>query len=399
MSKNPLVRTVLFLAVTAVIWSALLVFVPSSGQDSVFFFNVRNSHFLDYFWTRTVSSMANPYLEDAWSPYVGEVARHDQCYPALVYQFVGLFPDTPGGAFVCSLLGTLVYFTGVWTLLRRFRVPTLLPLLSLLVSVRVMFSFEVGNPIFYAAGATCFFFAWYDSDNRILRLTAALALASASVMKITPAMLGLAYLLPGRKIDWRGPIVSAVAFLVLFLLPFASFGGADGFLAWMANASGNSAAYAWRNSLGLYGLVSSSLDVLGFGHKSIHLPLRILSSSFAVLLIVRAFLTRGDRFARLGLLTLGMLFFPPTMMTYTMLYVVPLLIVGTWRYAGKPATSFAICWAACNVPLQIPLLFGSLNRCLMPAAMLDVCYVLWRRAGLEEPRTTECGDDGAATRR
>lgn len=366
-------------------WALLMCFVPESHQDGLFLASAREFHFCDFFFPRSVLSMVRPYAETGMSPSLGCVARADQCYPALAVFLAGLFSENLTGALVCQAVGSLVYFGGVWLLLRKFDAAHPAALLSLCVSAPYLFAAEVGNQILYAAGASFVFLAWHDSDRRGCRALAAGALAFAAVLKITPALLGLVYLCSPRRRDWRGAVLAGFLFVILLVVPFAFLGGADAFLSWMENARANSQIYAMRNTFGPFGLVAELTRVVGYNGEVmplVHGPLRLLSSLFACVLLVGAFVRDTDEFSRVCLLALGMLFLPPTMMCYTVLYVVPLFIVGTYRSTGPRARVFAFCWLTSCLPLQVPLLLGSANVCFTAAAMLDLSLLLLRRKSM-----------------
>jgi len=374
-------KCLLLLAAAAALWGCLLAFAPQAGQNALFFCSGEDRIFFDFFNARTVASMEHPYVDVGRHPIIGAVQRQDQCYPALAVRFVGLFPDSTSGAAVCQTLGTLLFMFGLVLFLRKYRIPPTLPAAALAVSAPFLFAAEVGNLILHAVGASLVFLAWYDSPSRWRRFCAAWALAVAAVLKIAPALLGLLYLAtPGRR-NLRGAFLAGGAFAVLLLVPFAFFGGGTSFCAWLANARLNSEIYATWNAFGPYGLVAGLAAIVGYKAEvlsAVHTPLRFFSSAFAVVLLIRAFARNTDDFSRVCLVSLGMLFLPATMMCYTVLYVVPLFIVGTARYTGPCARAFAWCWIATCLPLQIPLLMGSATACFAAAAMLDLCRILLR---------------------
>jgi len=381
----PFRKVPLLLAVAAAVWAGLLVWVPEARQERLFFCDAQVRHFFDYFNPRSILTAERPYAAPGTSPAIGTVDRQDQCYAALAVHLSGLFPETIGGALACQAFGVAVYLFGFALILRKYGVPVILPTATLLVSGPFLFSVEVGNQILYAAGLALVFLAWYDSDRRSRRVWAVLALAVAAVLKLTPALLGLAYLCSPRQRDWRGAILAGLVFSVLLTVPFVFLGGTDAFVAWLENAQANSQVYAVRNGFGPYGLVAEFAQVVGFRWELlslIHTPLRLVSSLFAIVLLVRAFLVAKDEFRRLCLIVLGMLFLPPTMMCYTVLYLVPFLVIGTFRCAGASVRTFAIAWIACCLPLQVPLLLGSANACMAVSALLDLSILLFRRKAL-----------------
>lgn len=375
-------RKVLYLLVgAAVVWAALLLFVPSAHQERLFFCSAQDRYFFDYFIHRSVLTMAHPYAEAGMSPAIGMVPRYDQCYSAAAVLLTGLFPESNQGAIVNLILGAFCYLLGATLLFRKYSIRQPVLALSLLVSAQVLFAMQVSNQILYAAGAVFMFWAWYDSPRRSCRVIAAIALAVAAVMKIAPAVLGLLYLCSADRRNWRGAFFAGAVFVLLLFVPFAFLGGIDGFLAWVENAQVNSQTYAMRNAFGLYGLIAELISMVGYNGEVlpiIHAPLRLVSSAFAVCLLARVFVKGTDEFSRVCLIALGMLFLPPTMLCYTVLYLVPLFIIGTARCQGRLAQTFAICWVTSCIPLQVPLMLGLANALFSAAAMLDLCWLLMK---------------------
>jgi len=374
-------NVLLALSVAAAVWALLLLFVPAAGQDGLFFCAARARHFFDFFCPRAVLSAARPYAEPLRSCMLGEVLRTDQCYPALAVFVSGLFDESFAGAIACQALGGAFYLLGAALVLRKYGACQPLAVASLAVCAPFLFAAEVGNQILFAAGASCVFLAWYDSSSHGRRIVAAAMLAVAAVLKISPALLGLAYLsTPGRR-NVRGALMACGLFVVLLLVPFAFLGGGDAFCAWLENARVNARTYALRNAFGPYGLVSELAHVVGYHAEVmsvVHTPLRLLSSAFAVGLLACAFAKRRDEFSRVCLIALGMLTLPPTMMCYTVLYVVPLFVAGTFGTRRRLQKAFALCWLFSCIPLQVPLMLGSAGACFFAAALLDLCWLLVR---------------------
>ncbi len=382
-TRNRVARCVLFvLAFAALTWLVLYVCCPDSEQKGLFFCGGEANHFYDYFVPRAVARMQNPYVQDTYSDMVDLscVRRIVQCYPALSNYWVGLFPENLNGAVLCSSIGALVFLFGTIAFFRRY-LPESVFIATVLActSAPFVFAITVGNLILYAAGFTLIFLAWFDSPSRWKRCAAAIALALATALKVTPALLGVLYL--GRNTRDRIGYVAlaAVAALFFLIVPFLFCGG---LFAWLENASmmNSSSEFTGVNCIGLYGLVTMLVRSFTMNPLSCEWeqPLRLLSSCIGLILLVSGCLSRGDSWERGAAVVLGMMFVPPTMMIYTSLYLIPFAITGMYHSDSRLRLASAVyCIFSCML-LRIPLFLGppsSLNICVAAAASVDLA--LW----------------------
>lgn len=374
----------LMLAIAAVTWCVLFLFFPQAGQDFLFLSRARTNFFFDYFCPRATADMPMPYVENCPCPYLdtGILLRQDECYPALANLWVGLFPADLIGAATCTLIGVCVFVWGLVLFLGRY-VPgkVLITAVVACSSAPFLFAVTVGNLILYAVGFSLVFLAWYDSASRWRRSVAAVALALASVVKITPALLGVLYLGRGWRTRIRYVVLSAGVAILLFIVPFMFCGGWEAVTAWVENAAMNSAAYTQKNGIGLYGLFSVAIRSFYMGQAPwwVLRVLRIASVCLGVLVLALGSSRGNDPWAKGYAVVLGMLFIPPTMMCYTALYVLPFVITGMYHHNDRMRNASAVyCFSLCML-LRVPLLFGamdSLNVCFAAAASIDVAVVL-----------------------
>lgn len=117
---------------------------------------------------------------------------------------------------------------------------------------------ERGNCVLYVVGFVLLAFAWRDSDSRIKREIALLAIALAAGIKIYPAIIGLLYI---REKRYKEAVRLVIYGLLTIILPFALCGGMEScrtFILWLFNQT--SANYEGRIQFfkGLFSL-------LGFG--------------------------------------------------------------------------------------------------------------------------------------
>ena len=189
------------------------------------------------------------------------IEAHDACYPPIAYCLVGFFPATSTGrnAYVSALVAGLLAGFLVF-LFQRSRRGALACLGATLVTVPFVSGPLRGNPSAWAAGALFVHLAWFDAASRWKRVVAAVALGFAASLKITPVVYGLLYL-RGKLLDpraWprREIILSALAFLLFFAIPFLFFGGPGEVGAWFQNALGNSRYYSREATVGILPFVA-----------------------------------------------------------------------------------------------------------------------------------------------
>ena len=378
--------TVVFglLAVFGIVWVAFFAGFPNSEQSALFFCRAQKKYCYDFFTNKAVSCMPSPYIDVTTCNMVDskKVCRCDQCYPPLANYWVGLFPESFAGALSCTLIGVLFFIFGFFVFVDRY-VPRqrLISIAAICSSAPFLFAVTLSNLILYAVGCSLVFFAWHDSNSRVRKFVAAIALAVAAVLKITPALLGLLYLGRGWRTRIGYAVLSGCAAAFLFAVPFAFCGGTEAFRAWLENAAMNSSGYGYLNCFGLYGIVT--LLVQSFTMRQLPLValevLRTVSSCFGIFVLIRGCVCDDGSWKRGVSVALGMHFIPPTMMYYTALYVVPFAITGIFHADKRIRRSSVAYFISQCILLRIPLFLGppgSLNAVFAAAASIDMAFVL-----------------------
>lgn len=355
------------LAAAGLLWCALMALNPRGMQARVFF-ERGDSFFGDFFTVRTCAEYG--YSNDKQEAF-------DACYPALGPLMALPFPCTAKGGAVFTGVGILLWALAFAELLRMKakgfdRLEKAGLLAGCAVSSVMLHEVEWGNQVIYAAAAVTLFVAWNDAEEKWRRNVAAVALAVASVLKITPAALGVLYL--PRLHRAKGEIALLVAAgAVLFLAPFALYGGWDGLCAWFANAAANAKAYAHR---GAWGVVPIARTVRLVMHMDVSRPwpglsleraANVLIGGACMLAACRAAWKGGARGRTLLLAVAAMLLVPGNMHVYTGLYLMPVLALRTGE--GMDLAE-AACWFAVLCPVQVPLGAGCLNHPLANIAFL-----------------------------
>lgn len=356
------------LAAAGLLWGALMALNPKGMQARVFF-ERGDSFFEDFFSVRICAE--HGYANDRQKAF-------EKCYPALGPLMARPFPCTKAGGAVFTGLGILLWSLAFAELL-RIKARSLgvaakgALILGCALSSVMLHMVEWGNQIIYAATAVALFVAWYDAEERWRRNVAAVALAVASVLKIVPAALGVVYLSRLRRA--KGEIALLVAAgIVLFVVPFAWYGGWEGFCTWFANAIANAREHVTR---GAWGVVPIARTVRLVMHMDVSRPWPGLSLERAANVLIggacmlaacrAAWRGRGARAGTLLLAVAAMLLVPGNMHVYTGLYLMPVLALRADE--GMDVVE-AACWFALLCPVQIPLGAGCLNHPLANIAFL-----------------------------
>ena len=286
-----------------------------------------------------------------WRP--GAVCRSgkvDRVYPALAILPIGLFPATWVGGWCWTGLACAV-FLGVLVLIAGNKAWPLV----LIGSMPILFSLERGNPIWLSAAAAGLFLAWWEADTRTKRIVAAICLAIATVLKISPAVLGFLYL-PGMikarfsRESMQMPIIAMIAGVLLFFLPWlATPDGFAGIPEFFENARGNAAGVSRLSAFGLIpfwrvGRVILGMDV-NHAWPGMYGCIGVSQMLGLVAVTMGAF-KKNDL-----LLVGGMLLAEGNMFYYGTLYLLCVLVLKQTRDGLSPMA--LILWFVILCPLQV----------------------------------------------
>lgn len=381
----------LALAAAGLLWGALFAWHPQGLEARVFFERGR-TFFADF---RAVRTCAEGGFATDRQPL------HDSCYPPLGALLAKPFPLTAGAWF--TGVGMALWALAFWALLARrgerdaspdTRVFAGLAVVGCLLSSIMLHAFEWGNQILYAAAAVTLSVAWWDAPSACRRAVAALALAVAAVLKVTPTLLAGLYLVRWwtareaevRRESLRAGVLFLAAAVVLFVVPFAGYDGWTGFCQWFSNALANAAHYVHKSAWGFVPLDRTARVLL---HLDVSTPwpgiglTRGLSAALGLACLGKAALCAYRRTGRtddlLLFLVAAMLLVPGNMHVYTGLYLLPVL---AFRLRAGMRWPEAACWFALLCPLQIPLGAGCLNHPLANLAFLALVAAALCRGGI-----------------
>lgn len=364
-----LLVTCLATAVVTAFWVFLVILPDTSLSQLSCFVLYGKVPMLDWNFIRHAADFSDAYV-NVNLPEVfagaGPIRKADICNPALAMLLVRIFPATFGWGVAVTALGTALYLLAAAFYLRR-RVGVAAPWAAgtLVATLPFYAAFLVGNVILFAAAAGLVFLALYDSESRHERVVAALALAFAFAVKISPVALGVLYFAAWRK-QWRYAALAAGVAVLLLLVPFAAYGGLEGFGNWLSCAAANSAYYESRNIIGLYGVfyaLSAAFGKYWQWYPSAHGVMHMLSAMLGLGALAVAAWGRKTPVERTFLATAGMVMLPPTMMIYTLLFALPTML-------ALPGRAAALAFVAVVSPLQVFIAGYSIQPLLSAAAFL-----------------------------
>jgi len=250
----------------------------------------------------------------------------DRVYPLFGLLPLKPFPTTRFGGYLWSTIAGLVFLASLcliskswWPLLLAFSMPFL-------------FNFERGNTTWLSAAFAGVFLAWWDDEKDWKQLVAAVCLAVAGGMKVTPFALGLIYFTKWR---WRPVLLCGFLSAVFVFVPwmFMSDGLAE-FSAMIRNAAAQSQFMQRGSDIGLVQLWRTVRIVLGQSVQEVWPGMKLVAVTSQ--LIGAAALIYGvcrrDKLFMVG----GMLWAAGNMYYYAMLYLLPVFVLE-WIVGEKGA--------------------------------------------------------------
>lgn len=353
-------RVAWILVSLAVLFMALCL-VPKARQERIFPYG----DLCDYrsFILPTIKS-ALPYAPDT-------IYARDACYPPIAYCAVKALSEDKGEKWKLAkgetrLLASILIMQLLGTLLLVWKIPDVKVRVAagvaIMMSPACICSVLRGNPSGWAFALVCVFVYLYKSENRWLRMLAALSLGAATALKISPCLFGTLYLADTfrspRRIPFAEIFVAATSAIVLIFVPFAIFGGMGSIQQWISNAKANADHYAMGFPIwGLVGLANGWIDSATSKLPGVFwfsLATRILSLT----LVILSLFTRRNY---LRLLFIGAAMAFTTHHDYGGAYLIPAFVAWlcdsdtlSLRSSGVWLLLEAVSWCVVMMPLQIP---------------------------------------------
>lgn len=307
----------------------------SGNQTNVFFRNGSN-YLADYINVAKYSANRDPYFDTT-------NGIHEHGYLPLAYVLfwilsklsnfkdVGAFEAGYASLSLAEINLFFIFMTVGFFIVLRYTMKSYeliddLLIMSLFASGIFMFSYERGNIIFLSAICVSIYLNYYESENRIKKHIAFVALAVAAGLKGFPAILGILLLYKKR---WKDAIWLMLYGLLACLGPFALLvNGFKNIPQWIINASLCNKVYKYI-SFQRFGYLAflSSMPERYLGYRDlIDIILRIILCVFCVIMII-VNCDQVKQWKKNLALVLILILFPVNSGFYCGLYMFPIIIM------------------------------------------------------------------------
>ena len=195
----------------------------------------------------------------------------------------------------------------------------------MLFSIPFLYTFERANIIFVALILLMTFFAFRNSENKILKEISLISLAASAAIKIYPALFGLILL---KEKKWKEIIRVIIYGLILFFVPFIFFGGFECILEFYRNITGATNSFNETfviNKINFMAAIDNINSILQISNQHLDMANKIFVGLLILTSIISSF-TMKNNWKLLSLLTCLMIGIPGISFTYTAIFfVLPLI--------------------------------------------------------------------------
>lgn len=150
--------------------------------------------------------------------------------------------------------------------------------------------FERGNIVLAAYVFTLIFVLFYDHKQKHVRVLACVALVLAAGIKLYPAVFGILLLTDKR---YKDAIKTAIAGVLIIVVPFVSFGYEEGMIAWVKNIARFSSA---KGAAASFVDLNSFKGLIYIGQTVLHAPFDISGLLNIALTVIPVLLGLGAAF-------------------------------------------------------------------------------------------------------
>lgn len=324
-------RVFLFFSLASIFFGFMWIMITKGeAWNTVLFYNW-NDHYMDFFnHIRYVDSPENVY----------NVSMH-ACFPAFAYliyyamnrmipaDYMGdgfSIRTSPYGNMIFLMYMLIVTLMFIWTAKKYLKIKEaeqFMYIVALLFTVPFLYLFERGNIVYLVVVLLIMFLMLYESDSPVKRELAIICLAFAAGLKLYPAIFGVLYIKDRRFKEAARAVIYGI---LVFVLPFAFFGGFDGFKQFMTNITQVNEV-VWPE--GCFNSLVHTVILIGYKlgiatETSIAVG-KVLSVVYAIVLLVAAFFQKS-KWKTYALLSGIMIWFPMWSGSYTITYMaIPLL--------------------------------------------------------------------------
>ncbi len=310
-------------------------FIVNHGGDYTrILFVDRADSFMDFFHPINHASNRNPY------------GGAEQIYPPICYvffyicsRFIPMSVIEQGGKAIRDtqegrMLFFLCAFLLIWmelALLRQmvgYKYKAIF-IFAIMLSTPLLYAFDRGNIIFLAFVLAGHFILYKDSDNKIMREWALIALALAACIKIYPAIIAAILMKEQRWKEFFRVVLYAI---IIFFVPFLVMGGFEKIIVLLhALTSGVSGTSSVEQGPGYkVNFTNSIVEILGIFNGGISEKVYAFSSKIGMIVSVLAFIAiwiNKRRWETLALLSCLIVGAPGFNFQYAMIFMVYPLIM------------------------------------------------------------------------
>lgn len=159
-----------------------------------------------------------------------------------------------------------------------------------IINAPFLFLFERGNIVLAAYVFTLIFVLFYDHKQKHVRVLACVALVLAAGIKLYPAVFGILLLTDKR---YKDAIKTAIAGVLIIVVPFVSFGYEEGMIAWVKNIARFSSA---KGAAASFVDLNSFKGLIYIGQTVLHAPFDISGLLNIALTVIPVLLGLGAAF-------------------------------------------------------------------------------------------------------
>jgi hypothetical protein len=394
MKSNNSIYSIIFICISCVLFiffSVGIVLNPNGPQRQIFFRGMKDL-FADFFNVLCFIGDRDPYFSTILS-------YEDKSYFPLTYLILYPFSKLDNfstmtleetwnskigliSVFLFTGFSVFLLFVALNRIIKKYSVSSIF-LLSFIFSYIFFFSIERANILILTVAFVGFFICYYDSENKYERIFAAISLALAATLKIYPVLFGFLYF---EKKQYREIFISAIITLLLVFLPYLFFyRGFANIPQQIINTSLHIKSYNYARFFPRFNLSHLVFRILSL----LKLSVNIISSLAAIAQIIIYIATFfsilfscliKNKWIKISLLTMVLVFFPASSALYCGLYMFPMMIIffATLKERTKKFNVFTIIvFIILLSPYQIVTEEGdSINYLLINIALLRLWYEL-----------------------
>jgi len=333
--------TFIFLAAMILCAVISIIQILSSFAVSGYIFNlgifqrVEGVAFSDYFHTNDMVATNSPYFSDtsSYPPFVFIIARLFALFGDYTYGYEDMLAQPI--AVVGLIIFYLLYFiASVLLIIYIMRSRGFSKLITAAVCViyfynaPMLFNFERGNYIICALLFSLVFYAFYSSENKVLRELSFIALGFATGIKLYPALFAVLLLREKRICE----LLRCAAYsLLIIILSFITFEGglanAARFIYWLKDFSGELTDYGYNYSIAAtIGIAASFLGIPLFSESATLASIQNAAPYILLVLCAISSLLVNKKWKVYSLVSITIIQFPTISFAYSLMFMlIPVL--------------------------------------------------------------------------